>query len=543
MNGCACCRACQPAPGRPRGRRGRWTRGAVAPTYRANAADRAAVEQPKAPQPRPSICRPTRIGGSSDLPRGSSFAEQNAAIALRRALVCSTPFGITEYIGHLRHDSAVDRARVLNAFRHHGVYRSREGPASLGRSCAQRLSASRSISEGDPAGDRPDGPQVLNAFRHHGVYRDGDGARPGGARHVLNAFRHHGVYRRHAVQIGGPAVGAPVCSTPFGITEYIGPDQLGDAADRQGVLNAFRHHGVYRGSSSIARSSHSSPCSTPFGITEYIGPRGERVMPEPVVCSTPFGITEYIGEPGAHDAGHAQHVLNAFRHHGVYRPQPPSRPSDGPLSAQRLSASRSISASGHAFTCRYARMCSTPFGITEYIGRVEERRKESQLCSTPFGITEYIGRLRRCGRYVRCPVLNAFRHHGVYRWVGFGYGSETRSGCSTPFGITEYIGRACGRRSASSCAQRLSASRSISDIGRRDRRAGERRRRVLNAFRHHGVYRSGSPACSSGGLLGAQRLSASRSISAARGSARHVFSHKCSTPFGITEYIGAAPPA
>ena len=37
-----------------------------------------------------------------------------------------------------------------------------------------------------------------------------------------------------------------MCSTPFGITDYIGPH--GPCRHRQGprVFNAFRHHGLYR---------------------------------------------------------------------------------------------------------------------------------------------------------------------------------------------------------------------------------------------------------------------------------------------------------
>ena len=62
--------------------------------------------------------------------------------------------------------------------------------------------------------------------------------------------------------------------------------------------------------------------------------------------------------------------------------------------------------------------CSTPFGITEYIGRVKDDLPGlTYECSTPFGITEYIGWL--------LGVVAAFVPM-----------------CSTPFGITEYIGRA-----------------------------------------------------------------------------------------------------
>ena len=36
-------------------------------------------------------------------------------------------------------------------------------------------------------------------------------------------------------------------------------------------------------------------------------------------------------------------------------------------------------------------MCSTPFGITEYISTIQRYlAANSEQCSTPFGITEYI---------------------------------------------------------------------------------------------------------------------------------------------------------
>ena len=143
-----------------------------------------------------------------------------------------------------------------------------------------------------------------------------------------------------------------------------------------------------------------SSCSTPFGITEYIGMSYEDTVHMPMMCSTPFGITEYIG-PWSRDR--RVHVL----------------------------------------------VCSTPFGITEYIGclRTFSLPIRPVLCSTPFGITEYIGAAGcRPGR-AGASVLNAFRHHGVYR-------RRRRCPC-----------RPC--------------------------------RDVLNAFRHHGVYRT-SLASSSG---------------------------------------------
>ncbi len=39
----------------------------------------------------------------------------------------------------------------------------------------------------------------------------------------------------------------------------------------------------------------SERCSTPFGITEYIGEQYVALASLCYKCSTPFGITEYIG--------------------------------------------------------------------------------------------------------------------------------------------------------------------------------------------------------------------------------------------------------
>ena len=61
------------------------------------------------------------------------------------------------------------------------------------------------------------------------------------------------------------------------------------------VLNAFRHHGVYRTLWGIRADTIARMCSTPFGITEYIGRRGLDQLLVSHLCSTPFGITEYIG--------------------------------------------------------------------------------------------------------------------------------------------------------------------------------------------------------------------------------------------------------
>ena len=281
-------------------------------------------------------------------------------------------------------------------------------------------------------------------------------------------------------------------------------------------------------------------CSTPFGITDYIGTRVTTADRATCMCSTPFGITDYIGRSsrrpaprtngaqrlsasriisgGAAEVQHARGhgVLNAFRHHGLYRMETVTEPPPGsplcstpfgitdyigrstvnsailcPSSAQRLSASRIISGRPRLPAGALARMCSTPFGITDYIGQV--RDVHARLDDLVLNAFRHHGLYRpQCVVDVadQRRVLNAFRHHGLYRSaMALLIWSAQVIVCSTPFGITDYIGPAARWRSAGvdHGAQRLSASRIISV-----RRAAQGRAR--------------SPPC-------AQRLSASRIIS------------------------------
>ena len=258
---------------------------------------------------------------------------------------------------------------------------------------------------------------------------------------MLNAFRHHGVYRAAPPVIG-----------------------VGDGL----VLNAFRHHGVYR-SHNPERISSDPPCAQRLSASRSISAAGGRgPSPGAVSCSTPFGITEYIGGQRGQDTAGSARVLNAFRHHGVYRKLSATSPARGLTCAQRLSASRSISVigavSGAGWTSSSAQRLSASRSISAF--RLIKYRRHAR-CSTPFGITEYIGRQVVDTRTGPLNVLNAFRHHGVYRRE------------SSP-----------DNESPPKCAQRLSASRSISV----QRPLGIRqyplvRQNVLNAFRHHGVYR------------------------------------------------------
>ena len=285
----------------------------------------------------------------------------------------------------------------------------------------------------------PRSPEVLNAFRHHGLYRMVNGERSARGLKVLNAFRHHGLYRlRH----------------PSG---YFRRRHLE-------VLNAFRHHGLYRERPVPAWMSAAIGAQR-LSASRIISVRRSRKIDELEVLNAfrHHGLYRVL----RFGTRHRSEVLNAFRHHGLYR--------------------------------RECVLC----GYTE-----EER------CSTPFGITDYIG-------------------------VGHGDPGAHPPWCSTPFGITDYIGTiACSPGRLRVGAQRLSASRIISGAG--NLRILRYFYNVLNAFRHHGLYRMSTSLYPSFRVtVGAQRLSASRIISAARTALGLDDPDKCSTPFGITDYIGS----
>ena len=336
----------------------------------------------------------------------------------------------------------------------------------------------------------------------------------------------------------------------------------GHAAGR--VLNAFRHHGLYR----LRVRPHvpgEDRCSTPFGITDYIGRSyqeymhiyhmcAQRLSASRIIsacelgdlghpqkrCSTPFGITDYIGAIRARRIVARRYVLNAFRHHGLYRTDSPAnRPFTMAISAQRLSASRIISAA--CWRCRPPPDCRVlnafrHHGLYRKMTTAVTRHRYLQ-CSTPFGITDYIGWHRR-RPWHRLRVLNAFRHHGLYRRTHL---QPRHDGTPRVLNAFRHHGlyRSASPPPASSPAsgaQRLSASRIISDmIGPP---CASMPSRVLNAFRHHGLYRSRPSMADSIAAVSAQRLSASRIISAQCDPGHHLACLKCSTPFGITDYIG-----
>jgi len=153
-------------------------------------------------------------------------------------------------------------AKVLNAFRHHGIghqqksviYTDPSGcstpsgimesvtmgvrPVASARTSAQRLPASwnRSLRPLERFGvetgcSTPSGimESVTPAKRHHLLML-----------RVLNAFRHHGIgHDRTASMLKAESW----CSTPSGIMESV-TERRGLRRRVEEVLNAFRHHGI-----------------------------------------------------------------------------------------------------------------------------------------------------------------------------------------------------------------------------------------------------------------------------------------------------------
>ena len=217
------------------------------------------------------------------------------------------------------------------------------------------------------------------------------------------------------------------------------------------------------------------------------------------MCSTPFGITDYIGL-------HARALVGATADPG----------------AQRLSASRIISGS-HRSPSTISARCAQRLSASRIISGVPELAGSHglQVCSTPFGITDYIGVYQSC--VIASLVIGAQRLSAsrIISAVVVSSAIVTSCMCSTPFGITDYIGpgsATASRHRPGRCAQRLSASRIISAS----------------------IVASRS---SSWRTVCAQRLSASRIISVAVPFARGRRAGWCSTPFGITDYIGRTTPS
>ena len=195
--------------------------------------------------------------------------------------------------------------------------------------------------------------------------------------------------------VGIHRAGGNTCSTPFGINEWI--------------------------TASRPEESWRTECAQRLSASTNGSPRGHRIIDGTGKCSTPFGINEWITF-ACRQMKPQKPVLNAFRHQ---RMDHTYRTENSPEldCAQRLSASTNGS-HGDAIVVPLAAM----------------------LCSTPFGINEWITDRER-GGVDDCTVLNAFRHQRMdhKRFLAAGWPAEK---CSTPFGINEWITTTTERRRA-----------------------------------------------------------------------------------------------
>ena len=161
---------------------------------------------------------------------------------------------------------------------------------------------------------------------------------------MLNAFRHHGLYRRQCLAV--PADDPPdLCSTPFGITDYIGGPPGQRCRWRARVLNAFRHHGLYR-----------TPCLR-GGAAEAAG--AQRLSASRIIS---VGFVPDARPPSATSCAQR---LSASRIISARPPYPPGAPVS--LCAQRLSASRIISAPARGRAASSTHSCAQRLSASRII--------------------------------------------------------------------------------------------------------------------------------------------------------------------------------
>ena len=126
---------------------------------------------------------------------------------------------------------------VLNAFRHlrihHQIFNCRHNPPIV---CSTPFGIFEFITKRSAA--QLTGRWVLNAFRHLRIHHSRRCSHHGITGQVLNAFRH---LRIHHCKKFTYQSGTQKCSTPFGIFEFITPRVFHDLAITPQVLNAFRH--------------------------------------------------------------------------------------------------------------------------------------------------------------------------------------------------------------------------------------------------------------------------------------------------------------
>ena len=186
------------------------------------------------------------------------------------------------------------------------------------------------------------------------------------------------------------------------------------------------------------------------------------------MCSTPFGIQVSFRRVLVLLWQVQPTVLNAFRHPSQFPPVV-------------LAALQSVS------------LCSTPFGIQVSFRYINKSHQPNQvMCSTPFGI-QVSFRYSTNPLMPICEVLNAFRHPSQFPPSQHLFGSPkyqqvlnafrhpsqfppsksivasiSSRPCSTPFGIQVSFRHLLPgvKRIRSLCAQRLSASKSVSVDGK-----------------------------------------------------------------------------
>ena len=228
---------------------------------------------------------------------------------------------------------------MLNALRHHGLFRSHPAQQTRPPTSAQRLAASRTISGGRVRGEPLRAHHVLNALRHHGLFRVRQARRARNHQLVLNALRHHGLFRPGLATLSKRPVN---CAQRLAASRTIS----GRMESRHCATDVSAQRLAASRTISVGCSDAQRPwcgCSTPCGITDYFGRTSGMVGPQPRKrCSTPCGITDYFGldppgtiaeSPGAQRLAASRTISEPKRHD---RPRPYR-------CAQRLAASRTIS--------------------------------------------------------------------------------------------------------------------------------------------------------------------------------------------------------
>ena len=206
---------------------------------------------------------------------------------------------------------------MLNAFRHHGLFRRLTQSVTDTTLKCSTPSASRIISAVAPLAHRELrlGAQRLSASRIISGWRPIRRSRP--RRWVLNAFRHHGLFR---VETAGDIFGGAIrCSTPFGITDYFGVSRLQVVVPRPLSAQRLSASRIISGTPSARRCAGSVGAQRLSGITDYFGSRlpptrrkviGAQRLSASRIISVQLPVSPVV---------HPVMVLNAFRHHGLFR--------------------------------------------------------------------------------------------------------------------------------------------------------------------------------------------------------------------------------